>query len=262
MMDIQFEKFHGAGNDFIIIDEMDVQHEWSKALIEKLCARQTGIGADGFILIQPHRNADFKMVYFNSDGNESTMCGNGGRCAAVWFYLNKKNNKALTFEAVDGEHLAEIFSESSAKISMNVKSDIRFVDDGIFIDTGSPHLVKEVQNLNVLNVKLEGSKIRNSDAYKTEGININFVSLINDGLQMRTYERGVEAETLSCGTGTVAVAMAHAIGKHFTDGNYSIPIQAPGGNLKVHFHLHKKQFDNVWLEGPVVKVFKGEFERD
>jgi len=254
-----FYKYQGTGNDFVILDNrQNLFDKNNTALIAHLCDRRFGIGADGLILLELHDKVDFKMVYFNADGNKSSMCGNGGRCITAFAkYLGIINNKA-TFEAIDGLHKS-IIEDDLIKLQMQDVEDIRKFDEHVFLDTGSPHYIKKSQNVEGLNVKLEGSKIRYSQEYKKAGVNVNFVEKINDDVfAIRTYERGVEDETLSCGTGVTAVAIAmNYIGE--TEKNL-ITLKTEGGDLQVSFEKQGDSYTNIWLIGSATQVYKGEIE--
>ena len=207
-MKLEFFKYQGTGNDFIMIDNRQkIFSQEDTKLIGELCDRRFGIGADGLILIENHSGCDFKMIYFNSDGSQS-LCGNGGRCAVAFAkYLGIIESKA-TFEAIDGLHYATI-DEDYVKLQMHDVSSVKKISDDLFLDTGSPHHIKMTDSLKSLDVKTEGAKIRYSDRYGESGTNVNFVSKDStDTFSIRTYERGVEDETLSCGTGVTAVATA------------------------------------------------------
>ena len=257
-MKLDFFKYQGTGNDFVIVDNRQNFFDKNNTkLINQICDRRFGIGADGLILLENHESLDFKMVYYNADGNESTMCGNGGRCIVAFAkYLGIINDKA-TFEAIDGHHNS-VIENDLVKLQMQDVQVIQKKDDYVFLDTGSPHHVVFRNNLKKLDVKAEGSAIRYSDLYKEEGVNVNFVELMgSDNFSVRTYERGVEDETLSCGTGVTAVAIAmHYIGE--TEKNL-INLATPGGNLKVSFKENLGTYNNVWLIGPAEFVYKGEF---
>jgi len=251
-----FYKYHGTGNDFVMIDnrqghfdKKDTKH------IALLCDRHFGIGADGLILLEDHNAVDFKMVYFNADGNESTMCGNGGRCLTAFAKHLKIINTKATFEAIDGMHHA-IIDGSNIKLQMQDVAHVEKHFNHIFLDTGSPHHVQLENNLTDLDIKGVGSKIRFSSPYNKVGSNVNFVSKLSENrFAVRTYERGVEDETLSCGTGVTAVALAmHYSG--VTSKNH-IHLETPGGNLQVSFDKKNEGYENIWLIGPAVQVFKG-----
>ncbi|MBT8271665.1 MAG: diaminopimelate epimerase [Bacteroidia bacterium] len=254
-MMIEFEKYHGTGNDFILVDNRSGQFKnWSNALIKQLCDRHFGIGADGLILLEEHPDLDYRMVYFNSDGNESTMCGNGGRCLAHFAKALGIIETAGSFEAIDGIHAVE-FRDGLVRLGMNHVDDIDFLEDTVILNTGSPHVVTMADNVDMLDVQEAGERIRYSDTFKEEGINVNFVEQQNDVFNVRTYERGVEAETLSCGTGVTAVAIAmHAMGRTVKQ---LVDIITPGGELQVEFEKTESGYGNIHLIGPAMPVFKG-----
>lgn len=256
-MNYTFYKYQGTGNDFVIIDNRQLIFSKNDTkLIAQLCERKFGIGADGLILLENHPSVDFKMVYYNADGNQSTMCGNGGRCLVHFAkYLNIIEDKAV-FEAIDGTHEASILG-GVISLKMNDVSAIKMEKDHLFLDTGSPHHVTLCETLDELDIQKEGSILRNA-LYGKEGANINFVKqLENDIFAVRTYERGVEAETLSCGTGVTAVAIAmHTSGKTASN---KVTLKTPGGNLRVEFEKKDKRYENVFLIGPAVQLFKGEW---
>ncbi|MGB3773882.1 MAG: diaminopimelate epimerase, partial [Leeuwenhoekiella sp.] len=206
-MPFTFFKYQGTGNDFIMIDNRSkVFFKNDTKLVQKLCNRKYGIGADGLILLEDHETLDFKMIYFNADGT-SSMCGNGGRCVVAFAHqLGIIKNKA-NFEAIDGEHEAFIKNDK-VHLKMNNVPNVKQEEEYLFVDTGSPHHITLRENLEHIDVKKEGSEIRYSNLYGSAGSNVNFVSQQNDRFAVRTYERGVEDETLSCGTGVTAVALA------------------------------------------------------
>lgn len=255
-MNLEFYKYQGCGNDFVMIDNRSQFFDKPNTkLINFLCSRRFGIGADGLICIEKSKGLDFKMVYFNADGNESTMCGNGGRCSVAFAkYLNIIKNKAR-FTAIDGTHKAEIIDDN-VSLGMQDISDILMTDTHLFLDSGSPHHVTFITDLEIIDVKSEGRKIRYGAPYFEEGTNVNFVTQINDtNFKVRTYERGVEDETLSCGTGVTAVAIAvHKSGK---TKNNSVNLKTRGGQLKVSFESDNGIYTNIYLKGPAVQVYKG-----
>ncbi len=259
-MQLKFYKYQGTGNDFVMIDNR--QNFFPKndtKLIERLCDRRFGIGADGLILLENDNSTDFRMVYYNSDGNESSMCGNGGRCLVAFAKsLNVINNEA-TFIATDGLHHATIDKTGIVSLQMKDVDEVKIDSEYVFLNTGSPHHVTLVNDLEHYNVKENGAEIRYSDLYGKVGSNVNFVNQISDNhFRLRTYERGVEDETLSCGTGATATAIAmNVIGK--TNSN-SININVEGGKLKVTFEKSDKGFEKVFLIGPATFVFEGEIE--
>ena len=257
-MIIAFHKYQGTGNDFIIIDNRkQFISEIGAETISKLCDRRFGIGADGLILLQNKNAYDFEMIYYNSDGSQS-LCGNGSRCAVAFAKELKIIENKTSFEAIDGKHDALITNGVISLKMGNVKS----IEDNIdyfFVNTGSPHYVKFVTDLEHFDVYNEGKKIRNSARFKAKGTNVNFVEWKNDYLFVRTYERGVEDETLSCGTGVTAAGLVAAY-KNLTTGNYC-NIKTKGGELKILFKKNTDHsFSDIWLEGPAKFVFKGEIE--
>jgi diaminopimelate epimerase len=255
-----FYKYEGTGNDFILFDDREATFDHSDTKrIAHLCNRRFGIGADGLMLLRNKQGFDFEMVYFNSDGNPSSMCGNGGRCIsrfAVDIGAVKKHE--LSFLAIDGPHTA-IIGPETVKLKMN---DVKEIENGAgfyFMSTGSPHYVKFVADVPAMDVVSEGKKIRNNERFAKEGTNVNFVAEDKGGIFVRTYERGVEDETLSCGTGVTASALAAAL-KGIASSAEKCAVHTRGGNLSVHFKREGDHFSNVWLEGPATFVFKGEIE--
>lgn len=256
-MTYTFYKYQGTGNDFVMIDNrQDKINKNDTKLIQFLCDRRFGIGADGLILLENHDNLDFKMVYFNADGNESTMCGNGGRCLVAFAkFLGIIENKTI-FEAVDGIHHATIENDI-VKLQMQDVDKVEKHNEHIFLDTGSPHHVQFESDFETFNIKQKGANIRFGEPYNEAGSNVNFIKKIKDDtFAVRTYERGVEDETLSCGTGVTAVALAmNYIGE--TEKNL-ITLKTQGGDLQVSFEKENDSYKNVWLIGPAKQVFKGE----
>lgn len=260
-MTIKFSKYQGTGNDFIIIDDRNRTFPGNVPdLVMFLCDRRFGVGADGLMLLLESNTVDFKMVYYNADGKESSMCGNGGRCIAAYARtLGMFTDKAV-FEAIDGKH--EVFIDTNELVTLKMK-DVRAVENdngNFFLDTGSPHYVVPVESLENLNVYDEGRKIRYNERFKNAGTNVNFYqTLKSDLLFVRTYERGVENETYSCGTGVVASAISAAL--HNKTDKYTVSIQTKGGNLEVSFHKRPdNSFTDVWLKGPASFVFDGTIE--
>jgi diaminopimelate epimerase len=259
-MQIEFYKYQGTGNDFVMIDNrLETFPKEDTKLIAHLCNRRFGIGGDGFILLENDFESDFKMVYYNSDGSQSTMCGNGGRCLVAFAKKLKVIENKTTFNAVDGLHHATINDDGIVSLQMIDVSKIKKESNYTFLDTGSPHHIQLVDDLENFNVKEQGAAIRYSELYGEKGSNINFVKKINaTTFSLRTYERGVEDETLACGTGATAVAIAmNAIGK--TDAT-SIDLNVEGGKLVVSFDKKDNQYTNVFLKGPAEFVFEGTIE--
>jgi len=253
---MEFYKYQGTGNDFVMIDNRDLQFPKNKKTIARLCDRRFGIGADGLILLENDEKYDFKMVYYNSDGGESTMCGNGGRCLVAFaFFLDIFEHKC-TFIATDGEHEAEIHN-GIVKLKMIDVERIHNDGNDSVLNTGSPHYVKYVEDIAGFNVFAEGNSIRNSENYREKGINVNFVENISDEeIFVRTYERGVEDETFSCGTGVTASALTFLQKNNLN----SIKVKTLGGDLKVYAEKNGNSFREIWLEGPAKQVFKGEID--
>lgn len=258
-MKIHFYKYQGTGNDFVMIDNRFNQFPKKDAkLIAHLCDRKFGIGADGLILLENHPTLDFKMVYYNSDGNESSMCGNGGRCLVAFAKQMQVIVDEATFEAIDGLHYATINNEGIVSLQMIDVSEVKVENNYTFLNTGSPHHIALVDDLDNFDVKNEGAKIRYSNLYGKEGSNINFVKQLDkDIFAVRTYERGVEDETLSCGTGVTAVALA--MFKTGKTKSKEINLNVEGGKLKVKFDVENDKFTNVFLIGPATFVFEGNF---
>jgi len=258
-MTLTFFKYQGTGNDFIIVDNRSqIIDKNNTKRIAQLCDRRFGIGADGFILLENDKFSDFKMVYYNSDGNESSMCGNGGRCITAFAKFLGVIDDSAIFTAIDGLHNAKIENDT-VYLQMHDVSEVETYGDHLFLDTGSPHHVALVSNLKTLDVKSTGSKIRYGQPYNDIGSNVNFVEQVsNDSFAVRTYERGVEDETLSCGTGVTAVALAmHESGKTKSQ---AVNLKTEGGELKVTFNSDENGYNDIWLIGPATQVFKGELK--
>lgn len=254
---MEFYKYQGTGNDFVMIDNRNlVFPKNNNDLIAKMCDRRFGIGADGLILLENDENADFKMVYYNSDGSESTMCGNGGRCLVAFAHFLKIFEGKAVFNAIDGLHEAEI-NNGTVKLKMIDVSEVKRIDDNFELNTGSPHFVKFVDEVEKMDIFTEGKNIRHSETYKEKGINVNFVTPISETeIFVRTYERGVEDETYSCGTGVTASALSY-FQNHDKE---ELNIKTLGGNLKVYAQKNAQGYQNIWLEGPAEQVFKGIFK--
>ena len=255
-MIIEFYKYQGTGNDFIIIDDREKEFDLAdNNLIVALCERKMGIGADGLILLREHDTLDFEMIYFNSDGKQSSMCGNGGRCIIAFAQMLEVFEDETTFMAIDGEHKGKLLDDDIYLQMRDVK-EIEGVGDGIVLNTGSPHYIEMVDELDSINVDKQGRKIRNSTLFKKEGINVNFVLDANE-LEVRSYERGVEAETLSCGTGVVATAIAMHYANCIEES--LVNVKTKGGELTVSFEEFNGGYRNIWLIGGASMVFAGEF---
>lgn len=258
-MEISFEKYHGTGNDFIMIDHRDKQMAelLDQNHIAFLCDRHFGIGADGLILLESSPAFDFRMVYYNSDGRQSSMCGNGGRCLVAFAAYLGIISDTCTFEATDGLHEAELLSDGSIALGMQSVSSLQRHGSDWVLDTGSPHYVRFLdQGIDSLDVVQEGQSIRNSALFAADGVNVNFVQVHPGGIRVRTYERGVEDETLSCGTGVTAAAIAYAAANSLT-GPQEIAVDTKGGKLGVAFNYTRKKTTEVRLIGPATRVFSG-----
>lgn len=261
-MKTKFWKYHGNGNDFVILDDRLSNYEFDRKTIAQLCERHFGIGADGLIIVGQSSMADFKMTYYNADGKLSSLCGNGGRCVAMFAYQMKIASKEMTFEAFDGVHKAtiecELLTDKSFYVSLQME-DVQSVERNkkfYFLNTGSPHYVEFVDKLAEFDVLIEGRKTRYSERFSPNGTNVNFAELKRDRLFVRTYERGVEDETLSCGTGVTAAAIA----AYLETGKPDFKIQTTGGDFRVSFEEDNGVFKNICLHGPAELVFKGEIE--
>lgn len=254
---IHFSKYQGAGNDFIVIDYRNpVFDVLDSQFIAHICDRRFGIGADGLMLLKNSDKYDFEMQYFNADGVEGSMCGNGGRCIVSFARDLKVIQDKTVFLAVDGVHEAIIHANSVELKMANVEKIDKIGDDYI-LNTGSPHLVRFINQLQDLDVKKIGEKIRWNDTYKEKGININFVEIKNNEVHIRTYERGVEDETYACGTGAVAAALSLAH-KEQLIGNVEKVLLAKGGRLTIRFRVNAPQsFTDIWLIGETQFVFRG-----
>ena len=256
-MQFNFFKYQGTGNDFIIADNRENKIVLSAAQIKHLCDRRFGIGGDGLMLMNLKEGYDFEMIYYNADGNESSMCGNGGRCLVKFAYHLGIHKDNYTFIAVDGEHEAIIKENGWVYLKMKDVTGISKEHFDSVLNTGSPHYVKNVVRVADYDVVKTGKEIRYSDEFEKEGINVNFVEELNDQeIFVRTYERGVEDETLSCGTGVTAAALVFA---HNDNGFNRIEVKTLGGHLAVEFDkTSEDEFKNIWLCGPAEFVFKGE----
>lgn len=269
---MQFYKYQGTGNDFIMVDQREQQYLMREATttIRRLCDRRFGIGADGLILLQNHPDYDFEMVYFNSDGNESSMCGNGGRCLVAFANFldvpaqERKNLsdapslKKYKFLAIDGEHEATINATGDwVELKMTNVAKVECGSNFYYLNTGSPHYVQFVDDLKTVDVVADGQAVRYSERFAAEGTNVNFVEKTEQGISVLTYERGVEDETLSCGTGVTAAAIAHYLEQN-QQVVTEVPIQVKGGQLKVRFAPETDGFTDIWLCGAAEFVFSGE----
>ncbi|MHC1704080.1 MAG: diaminopimelate epimerase [Tenuifilaceae bacterium] len=259
-MQINFSKYQGAGNDFVIIDNRPGTFPKETELIKKLCDRHFGIGADGLMLLETSKEADFYMRYYNSDGIESTMCGNGGRCITHFAkQIGIIKSSTTNFIGIDGKHTAHFEDLNLINLKMQDVYGVEIGDRYYFLNTGSPHYVCFVKNLQEIDVNNEGRRIRNSFNLKNGGTNVNFVEVINNQIYIRTYERGVESETLACGTGSVASAITFCL--HYNKVYPEYTINTLGGKLTITFNKKSdKEFNDIWLKGPATHVFDGSIE--
>lgn len=258
-MSIRISKYHGAGNDFLIVDHKVGAPFLKQHIIARLCHRRFGIGADGLISMSKDSGTDFTMDYYNSDGNLAEMCGNGARCAVAWAAHERWIDTDARFLAGDGLHLGNVLDVEglsflvSVSLNIAVKPDL-LPDDTYFANTGVPHNVRVLDDVDIINVDEEGRRLRYSDMFAPDGANINFISPVEDGFKIRTYERGVEGETFACGTGVAASAL---ILNSFKNAEYPIVLHARGGTLIV-----EKQQGVLMLTGPAQKVFDCEIQPD
>ena len=255
-MQLEFYKYQGTGNDFVIIDDRENKFDRNNIkLVEKLCDRRFGIGGDGLMLLGSHTDYDFEMVYFNSDGKEGSMCGNGGRALVQFAHDIKAIGDECTFIATDGEHKA-FLKDGLVHLHMIDVSGIEEAEENFFMDTGSPHYVEfQTESLGDFNVVKNGSEIRHKERFSPDGTNVNFVEVLSeDKIYIRTFERGVEDETLSCGTGATACAIASNLKK---DMKSPIKIKVQGGELAVSFVKTNTGFEDIYLIGPAKRVFTG-----
>ncbi|MFM7078967.1 MAG: diaminopimelate epimerase [Bacteroidota bacterium] len=260
---IDFYKFHGTMNDFVMVDGSTTDDGLLDAVtIQRICNRFSGVGADGLIVLkkEPH---GLRMVYYNSDGNQSSMCGNGGRCFAAFAHMLGLCGTSLSFDAIDGKHEATLLEHRgntyTVSLSMNDVDSITALGACDFtLDTGSPHFVRITHHVDSMDVFHEGRKIRQSPPFEKDGINVNFIEPANHGVRIRTYERGVEAETKACGTGSVAAAVV-AYEQGLVGSTDNIQIITQGGLLQVSFHKSNNRYTNIRLTGPAEFVFKGTY---
>lgn len=257
-MKIPFFKYQGTGNDFVIIDQSKQQYlkKTDTTIIQRLCDRKFGVGADGLILLQLLDGYDFEMIYFNADGKEGSMCGNGGRCAVAFAQKIGLIEQEGRFLAIDGLHEAKI-NDDWVELKMSNVTEVEQGADYYILNTGSPHYIIFAEDIDDINIIDTGAAIRYSKPFREEGINVNFVEITKDGLIVATYERGVEAETLSCGTGVTAAAIAYAL-KEKSKTIQAVPIQTKGGKLEIKFKKSIHGFEDIWLCGKATLVFEGD----
>jgi len=257
MQHFEFFKYHGTGNDFIVLDNRSQQFPAENlAAIRQMCDRRFGIGSDGLILIEPDDQSDFYMNFYNPDGSQS-FCGNGSRCAVHFANAIGLVEEQCTFRAIDGEHRGE-WSEDAIRVSIRPVSDPEKRGDHFLVNTGSPHYIIFVPNVKAVDIVTEARAVRFNDEFREHGVNVNFVQVLDEkNIRIRTYERGVEDETLSCGTGVTAAAITHLVREGT---GRKIHVETRGGELLVSAtrgadHL----FFDVWLSGPAVKTFSGTY---
>ena len=258
-MHLQFFKYQGTGNDFVILDNRSGNIHLTTAQVKFLCDRRFGIGADGLMLLNNRPDYDFEMKYYNADGNESSMCGNGGRCLVKFAQDMGIMRTNYSFIAIDGPHEASINMDGVVSLKMADVDRVTFRRGHFILNTGSPHYVEMTSNVMDLDVFQKGREIRYSPDFEKEGINVNFVEQLDEPYKIvvRTYERGVEAETYSCGTGVTAAAL---VCHHNDNGFNRVEVQTLGGHLSVDYDIIDDSFRNVWLNGPAEKVFDGTIE--
>jgi diaminopimelate epimerase len=262
-MEIKFYKYQGTGNDFVILDNRKKEYTFlNTSTIHSLCDRRYGVGGDGLMLLNEKNGYDFEMKYYNADGNESSMCGNGGRCLVKFAYNLGIHRSVYKFLAIDGEHEAEIDTDETVSIKMKDVDNVKKFKGDHLLDTGSPHYVKIVNDVMNFDVYKKGYEIRYSKDFEKEGINVNFVEQLSeeDKIIVRTYERGVEDETFSCGTGVAAAAL---VCYHNENGFNEVEVKTLGGALSVEYdRIDDGKYTNIWLSGPAEKVFEGVIRLD
>ncbi|TMI62446.1 MAG: diaminopimelate epimerase [Bacteroidetes bacterium] len=260
-MKINFHKYQGTGNDFVILDNRTGQYKDIRLdQIRRICDRRFGIGADGLMMLNEKPGYDFEMRYYNADGKEGSLCGNGGRCMVKFAYNLGIHKSLYKFIAYDGEHEAEIDTDGIVSLKMNDVENIKKFHGDFILNTGSPHYIKMVNDVMNVDVFKKGHEIRYSKDFELEGINVNFVEQMDDPdkIFVRTYERGVEDETLSCGTGVTAAAL---VCWHNDNGFNEVEVNTSGGKLSVEYDKHNDEgFSNIWLCGPAEKVFEGSID--
>lgn len=257
-MNIKFQKYQGAGNDFVIIDNRSRNYDLDTPTIRRLCDRKFGIGADGLMLLENCPDYDFRMRYFNADGREAGLCGNGSRCIVAYASNLGISGLSARFMAADGEHEGQV-TTSGIRVRMQDVTSVCTGPDYLFLNTGSPHCVRTVADAFRTDICREGQKIRYAKEFAPEGTNVDFITPTDEYIKIATYEKGVENETLACGTGCVAAALTVAINRHDTQNRYTL--LAKGGTLSVSFRKTSgNHFTDIWLEGPAEKVFEGNME--
>jgi len=259
-LELHFYKYHGTGNDFVIFDgrDQDVHSLLTQDIIATICHRRFGVGADGIMILENHHVEDFNMVYYNADGRPSSMCGNGGRCLVAFAEKMEVFRDECSFMASDGLHKATI-KDGWVELKMIDVDNLEYDGLDCILDTGSPHYITACEVLDNLEITPAAHAIRYNERFKQEGINVNFLQQMKEGIRIRTYERGVEDETWACGTGATAAAIAFAHQNNLL-GVQEIPVKVEGGNLSVKLERVEDSFKNVWLCGPAAFVFEGSIE--
>jgi diaminopimelate epimerase len=252
---LSFEKYQGTGNDFIMLDNREETFDAYSLPISSLCSRKFGIGADGVIVIQNHPTLDFHMIYFNPDGSQS-FCGNGSRCAVTYAKSLGLITDKTEFLSTDGPHKAEI-KNGLVELKMNDVSQVSIIEGALILDTGSPHYILFVEDVDEIDIIPNAREIRYNATYKEQGINVNYIQSSQDSIKIRTYERGVEGETLSCGTGVTAGSIANHIHQQKSPGLSITNVTSRGGQLSVRFDSDGSTFSNIYLIGPAEKSFSG-----
>ena len=259
---VHFSKYHGTGNDFIMLDGRGLQHShFSSGIIKQICDRRFGVGGDGLIILEESHSYDFTMRYYNADGREGTMCGNGGRCISSFARKLGIVQQETVFEGIDGKHSASFTSRGEIRLKLADVSGIQELEDGYLLNTGSPHFVKLSENLEEIDVERIGAEIRRQERFGPGGVNVNFLEAEagKDRIAVRTFERGVEGETWSCGTGVTAAAILASF--HFNTDINSYSVETRGGLLNVTFERQDKQnFRDIYLTGPASHVYDGSIE--
>lgn len=257
-MTIQFYKYHGAGNDFIMLDNFSGKYDsLTVDQITEICDRRFGVGGDGLIRINRSERADFYVDYFNADGTQS-FCGNGARCA-TWFAHQRMNmDSAINFDAIDGVHKANVTKNEWVELEMQNVDEVEDLQEGCLIDTGSPHVILKRDSLELPDLISQAHQVRYNNRFATKGVNVNFIQQTAENqFAIRTYERGVEGETLACGTGITAAALS--LVREQANGVFQFNVEAAGGELQVQFEKEDNRYLNIWLCGPAVEVFSGEY---
>jgi diaminopimelate epimerase len=255
-LNIEFYKYQGTGNDFVVIDNRAIQHSFTKEQIIHICSRKFGIGSDGLILIQNHSTSDFEMVFYNPDASQS-FCGNGSRCAVRFAKKLGLFENQTTFLSTDGLHTAELMPDNWVSLQMHDVPTFEWIGSDLFIDTGSPHYISPKPVNEDFNLIEAAKEIRYSDRFREKGINVNYIHSVDPVLHIRTYERGVENETLSCGTGVTASVLAKHLFDDIDQGSFEQEVSTPGGNLQVAYEVGENGFTNIYLKGPASMVYKG-----